>query len=115
MRAVKIALVVTAVAMMSTTAKAANCSISYYQYVINTAAHLERPLSRCEVLANRKSTGIQKLCSVCGPVVVKVLKFERNVRRNRACFGNDPKFRRALRQFDSARANLQFFRRGCGY
>jgi hypothetical protein len=110
-----VAATILCMALWPASVQAAECSISYYQSIVSQANRLKGPLARCDAVVNRRSTTVQQMCRVCGPMFGKLLQLERNVRRHRSCFAGDAGMRRSLAEFASMRYNLQFLRRGCGY
>jgi hypothetical protein len=96
-------------------ALAANCSLGTYQRLANEANSLMKPMNRCSVELNKRTVNIKRMCAVCGPTFAKMLRFERDVRKNKACYSDDRKLMRSIHEFSAMRGDLLFLRRGCGY
>jgi hypothetical protein len=99
----------------TTPALAANCSLATYQRLANEADRLTGPMNRCSVELNKRTMNIKRMCAVCGPTFVKMMRFERDIRKNRACYSDDRKLMRTINEFSAMRGDLRFLRRGCGY
>lgn len=99
----------------SVEAKAANCSNRNVLAIANEAVSLQRPISRCAAIVNRRSSNVAQMCRVCGPTFARLQRLERNLRKNKSCFAGDRKLVRAINDLSSVRYELQFLRRGCGY
>jgi hypothetical protein len=115
MKLASLAFVLPLLVFQPAVSQAAHCSVNFYRSTANEAYSLLPPLNRCKALSTRRPMNIGKLCRVCGPVISRTLAFDSKVRHNRSCFGENRKLKRAMAKFAAVRANLIFFKRGCGY
>jgi hypothetical protein len=92
----------------------AACGRSFYRELNSRAATIDAQSGQCKRAQRRNRSNYDRICAACGPLASNLLSLERFLRRNRGCLVT-AQDRRVLRLLRSARDELRFVKRGCGY
>jgi hypothetical protein len=117
MRKTKIKVLVASLLLMATwtsQAESSNCSIGFYQNVLNQVQSLERSGKNCESVTRHNQIDVARACRACRPAISKVFQLERSIRTHRGCF-NPNDTQHFISEVSRYRSLFKFFRRGCGY